>query len=48
VRSPARYWIDVVERRFHRVEVMATVDAPPPAVTHGRALERALGITGEA
>ena len=40
----AGYWIDVVERRFKRIEVMAAVDAPPPAVTHRRALEGALGV----
>ena len=45
VRTAARYRIDVVERRFKRVEVMRAVDATPAAVTHRRALEGALGVT---
>ena len=44
VRPAAGYWIDVVERRLKRIEVMAAVDAPPPAITHGGALEGALGV----
>lgn len=44
VRPSAGYWIDVVERRLKRIEVMAAVDAPPPAVTHRGAFEGALGV----
>ena len=46
MRPAAGYWIDVVERRFKRIEVMAAVDAPPPAVSHRGALEGALGVPG--
>ena len=45
MRAAAGDGVDVVERRFDRVEVMTAVDAPPPAVTHRRALEGALGVT---
>jgi len=44
VRPAAGYRVDVVERRFKRFEVMTAVDTPPPAVTHRRALEGALGV----
>lgn len=45
VRAAARQRIDVVERRFSRVERMAAVHAAPAAVAHRGALERALGVT---
>ena len=48
VRAAARYRIDVVERRFHRVEVMSAVDTPATAVAHRGPLEGALGVTGKA
>ena len=44
MRPAAGYRVDVVERRFKRFEVMTAVDTPPPAVTHRRALEGALGV----
>ena len=44
VRPTAGYRIDVVERRFKRIEVMAAVDAPSPAVSHRGTFERALGV----
>ena len=44
MRAATGYRIDVVERRFKRIEVMTAVDTPPPAVTHRRALEGALGV----
>ena len=44
VRPAAGYWIDVVERRFKHIEVMAAVDAPPPAVSHRGTFEGALGV----
>ena len=48
MRATARYRVDVVERRFKRVEVMAAVDTPAAAVAHRGAFERALGVTGKA
>ena len=46
MRPAAGYWIDVIERRLKRIEVMAAVDAPTPAVPHRGALEGALGVPG--
>jgi hypothetical protein len=45
--TAASYRIDVVERRFNRLEVMAAVDAPAAAVAHRGALERALVVPFE-
>ena len=44
VRPAAGYRIDVVERRLKHIEVMAAVDAPPPAVSHRGTFEGALGV----
>ena len=39
VGAAARYRVDVVQRRFHRVEPVPAVDTTPAAVAHRRALE---------
>ena len=39
VRAAARYRMDVVQRRFHRVEPVPAVDTTSAAVAHCRALE---------
>ena len=44
VRAAARYGVDVVQRRFHRVERMRAVDASAAAIPHGGALERSLEV----
>ena len=39
VRTATGYGVDVVQRRFHRVESVPAVDAATAAVAHRRALE---------
>lgn len=41
------YRMDVVERRFHRLEVVAAVDTSPATVAHRRPLEGTLVIPVE-
>ena len=47
VRPAAGYRMDVVERRFHRIEPVRAIHTATAAVAHGRALELSLVVPVE-
>ena len=44
VGATARHRMDVVERRFHRIEAVPAIHAAAAAIAHGRALELSLVV----